>query len=573
MLNDLKEANEIAVDLEHHDYRSYHGFVCLMQISTRKQDWIVDTLELREELNALNEVFTDPNIVKVMCLALPLTQVFHGATSDVAWLQRDFGLYLVSLFDTYHASNILQFPSKSLAYLLLKYVNIEADKKYQLADWRIRPLPSEMLAYARSDTHYLLYIYDRLRRDIHTRSTQLNRDLLTDVLDASRKTALITYRRERYDFETGSGVDGWQRLLNNNRLTPLHSTLQVTVLKRLHRWRDQIAREEDESVNYVLPNRSLMNLAASLPHSMQGVVAACHPVPPLVQVYAEDIAYIVQKTRKELAEEAAKAESTAANMITGKAEQVKNGVTGSMHVWYKEEATAPTGVKSAMEAVKHGSQFDLWGDQKDKVHSLIITTSSFWEPLQRDNVVANSMYDIGGGLEDIKLSVPLPPLTAQIYMTAEDVNALKEEEKEDAEDNVASLAEHPFVQRAKVEQNPKPSEDKLAEKDQDSDVIIARKLKKKAKKREREDREDASDSQVNREPIVVPGEDTKTVQTKTKNKRRKGLKEKVEASTMANPVEQFDPYKIDDTNMHSPAKVIKNKGSGVGKSMTFVSKK
>jgi exosome complex exonuclease RRP6 len=65
MLNDLKQTTEIAVDLEHHDYRSYHGFVCLMQISTRKQDWIVDTLELREELIALNEVFTDPNIVKV----------------------------------------------------------------------------------------------------------------------------------------------------------------------------------------------------------------------------------------------------------------------------------------------------------------------------------------------------------------------------------------------------------------------------------------------------------------------------------------------------------------------------
>jgi hypothetical protein len=65
MLNDLKQANEIAIDLEHHDYRSYYGFVCLMQISTRKQDWIVDTLELREELIALNEVFTDPSVVKV----------------------------------------------------------------------------------------------------------------------------------------------------------------------------------------------------------------------------------------------------------------------------------------------------------------------------------------------------------------------------------------------------------------------------------------------------------------------------------------------------------------------------
>jgi exosome complex exonuclease RRP6 len=65
MVEDLNKAKEIAVDLEHHDYRSYHGFVCLMQISTREQDWIVDTLELREELIALNKIFTNPNIIKV----------------------------------------------------------------------------------------------------------------------------------------------------------------------------------------------------------------------------------------------------------------------------------------------------------------------------------------------------------------------------------------------------------------------------------------------------------------------------------------------------------------------------
>ena len=45
--------------------RSYYGFVCLMQISTREEDWIVDTLALREELEELNEVFTDPSIIKV----------------------------------------------------------------------------------------------------------------------------------------------------------------------------------------------------------------------------------------------------------------------------------------------------------------------------------------------------------------------------------------------------------------------------------------------------------------------------------------------------------------------------
>lgn len=66
MLAELKKSTEIAVDLEHHDFRSYVGLLSLMQISTRDRDWIVDTLQpWRHKLEILNEVFADPNIVKV----------------------------------------------------------------------------------------------------------------------------------------------------------------------------------------------------------------------------------------------------------------------------------------------------------------------------------------------------------------------------------------------------------------------------------------------------------------------------------------------------------------------------
>lgn len=68
MLQELKSTKEIAVDLEHHDEHSYIGLVSLMQISTRDKDWVVDTLKpWREELQILNEVFTDPSILKVSC--------------------------------------------------------------------------------------------------------------------------------------------------------------------------------------------------------------------------------------------------------------------------------------------------------------------------------------------------------------------------------------------------------------------------------------------------------------------------------------------------------------------------
>lgn len=117
MVEKLKEAKEIAVDLEHHSMRSYYGFTCLMQISTREEDWVVDTLSLRAELreHKLGGVLMDPAIIKVSrdCLAgccvrlRSDSQVFHGSDSDIIWLQQDFDIYVVNLFDTYHATRVL----------------------------------------------------------------------------------------------------------------------------------------------------------------------------------------------------------------------------------------------------------------------------------------------------------------------------------------------------------------------------------------------------------------------------------------------------------------------------------
>lgn len=71
-----------------------------------------------------------------VCVCVP--QVLHGADSDVEWLQRDFGLYLVNVFDTHQAARLLNLGRHSLHHLLKLYCDVDAKKQYQLADWRIR---------------------------------------------------------------------------------------------------------------------------------------------------------------------------------------------------------------------------------------------------------------------------------------------------------------------------------------------------------------------------------------------------------------------------------------------------
>ena len=52
-----------------------------------------------------------------------------------------------------------------------------------------RPLPQELIDYAREDTHYLLYIYDKMRYDLIERGND-QKNLLKSALDNSKLTCL-----------------------------------------------------------------------------------------------------------------------------------------------------------------------------------------------------------------------------------------------------------------------------------------------------------------------------------------------------------------------------------------------
>jgi exosome complex exonuclease RRP6 len=95
--------------------RSFQGFTCLMQISTRSRDFIVDTLALRAHIGSqLARAFADASKLKVL----------HGADSDILWLQKDLGLFVVNMFDTGQAARLLGMPA-GLGKVLLNLCHIQ----------------------------------------------------------------------------------------------------------------------------------------------------------------------------------------------------------------------------------------------------------------------------------------------------------------------------------------------------------------------------------------------------------------------------------------------------------------
>ncbi len=157
----IKEEKVLGIDTEFDgDNCEIDGIVCIIQISSMKETYTIDSLKLRNEIiKYIKPIFEDENIIKI----------FHGCENDLFWLLSNFEITTKNIFDTARAFNIFQtiilkktFKIEnlpSLYHLVKFFLNVKLDKSYQKSDWRIRPLTVNMYQYALNDAKSVLYLY------------------------------------------------------------------------------------------------------------------------------------------------------------------------------------------------------------------------------------------------------------------------------------------------------------------------------------------------------------------------------------------------------------------------------
>ncbi|KAM3697204.1 hypothetical protein ACJW31_06G094600 [Castanea mollissima] len=243
----LSKERVFSVDTEQHSLRSFLGFTALIQISTQKEDYLVDTIALHDAMSVIRPVFADSSICKV----------FHGSDNDILWLQRDFHIYVVNLFDTAKACEVLSKPQKSLAYLLETYCGVTTNKLLQREDWRQRPLSNEMVQYARIDAHYLLYIANCLIAELKQQENEIScpDDKFHFVLEASRRSNMTCLQLYTKD------VEGFPGESAASSLSSRHLNGQGGVSSNF----ETKARLHDESLRYVLSDQAIVALADRAP--------------------------------------------------------------------------------------------------------------------------------------------------------------------------------------------------------------------------------------------------------------------------------------------------------------------
>lgn len=235
----------IAFDTESNSLFAYREQVCLIQISTRSADYVVDPLAPLD-VRRLAPLLANPAIEKV----------FHAAEYDLICLKRDYGVEIRNLFDTMLAARVCGHKNIGLGTLLGEVAAVSLDKSHQRDDWGKRPLPTDALRYAQMDTHYL----PQLRDYFAQRLTELER--WEEARESFEEMAAVPA-----GVRAGFDPDSFWRIAQPNQL----SRREAAILRELVIFREEAARQRNVPPFKILIDKALVGLAQAAPTALDGL--------------------------------------------------------------------------------------------------------------------------------------------------------------------------------------------------------------------------------------------------------------------------------------------------------------
>ena len=244
LAKDLLREDVIGVDTEADSFYHYFDKTCLVQIATRKNFYLIDPLALGgpAELTPLGPVLANPD----------LRVVFHAAEYDIFVLKRDCAFDFAGLFDTMISAQLLGYPAIGLSALVEKHFGVTLPKDQQRSDWSRRPLSDKQKVYAAGDVQYLIRLAEKLERELKKAGR---------LEWAQDDFAGLT--RRQWPVREFDAL-GYLRIKGARRLDPK----SLAVLRELYLMRDARAREVDRPAFKVLGDRTLLEIAETLPQGL-----------------------------------------------------------------------------------------------------------------------------------------------------------------------------------------------------------------------------------------------------------------------------------------------------------------
>ena len=234
-MSEISRARRIGLDLESNGFFRYPEQVCLIQISTPRDVFVIDPLAL-EDMKPLGDVLAKKRIETVL----------HAGSHDVLSLHRDWDMRIENLFDTNIAAAFVGMSRLGLANVLEEElgVDIPKEKRIQRSDWSNRPLSRKALDYAANDVRYLHELRDNLGKKLR----KLGREEW--VKEECRRLSRMRYEPPDPKMAVFN-VKGWRSLDDRG----------LAILKSLVEYREDHAVRMGRPHFRVIPDMALVTLS------------------------------------------------------------------------------------------------------------------------------------------------------------------------------------------------------------------------------------------------------------------------------------------------------------------------
>ena len=249
LLERLGASPRVAFDTEFVGEGNYEPILCLVQLATDEDLWIVDPLE-RLDLAPLWKLLTDPNRELVVL----------AAREEVRFCMRYGGRAPGKLSDVQILAGLVGhgYPL-SHTNLVKKVLNVRVEAGETFTDWRRRPLSAKQVEYAADDVRHLLAARDSL----YAEAVELGREAWI-----SGECGAYVQRVERAQAE-----ERWNRMPGSTSL----ARRELGVLREVWRWREDEAQRMDLPPRRVLRDELLVEIAKRRPatvadlHALRGM--------------------------------------------------------------------------------------------------------------------------------------------------------------------------------------------------------------------------------------------------------------------------------------------------------------
>ncbi|OAG28886.1 exosome complex exonuclease RRP6 [Nematocida displodere] len=236
---DLQAANAeilkhavIGVDVKSHSFRSYKGFICYIQASTEEQIYLFDMLALRNVSEHMTFLFCEKTV-----------KIFYKLPKKKKAIEKDFGRSVPLALDVAVLSQA-SMPVCLLNRMIKLYLNVQIHKEFHLIDWRYRTLTREIETQLTNDVKYLIPLAAVISQQLLLQ-TFLNISFNDKPLEHSPITP--------------------EEFASTHQIENTHSLKEVLLL------REFIAKQEDESPDFILTSKQVTTLLKQMPTTPEDV--------------------------------------------------------------------------------------------------------------------------------------------------------------------------------------------------------------------------------------------------------------------------------------------------------------